>query len=146
MMDDRIYERRVEVVKQKEMEMMKKYGWIVHYIFPTEESEEPQMVNIHTHGLQESYNHLDIQMTLPVDQATAHGVLGTVVMHIKDGKTFKAEETSDVVLEGFDVYFFAATEDGRDVLRIVLPDPNGKMPFDEDCEKVYNRQLEPTNE
>ena len=141
-MHKKILDKRIQTMKEKEQRMMNEHGWIVHYVFETEEDSLNGLANIHTHGLAENFGHPDIQLVLPIAPETIHPVLHGIVHDIKNGKVFHANERSSEVLQGMDVYFAPYTEHDREVLRLMLPDPNGRLPFEEGCEEIYARQTE----
>lgn len=141
-MHEKFLERRIQVVTERERELLENPGWFVHYVFETDAGELNGMANYHTHGLSKNFNHPDIQITLPIDPNVVHPVLNGMVRDIKNGKVFHENERSSEVLRGMDVYFKAYREGRRWVLRMLLPDPNGKLPFEEGCEEIYTKQLE----
>lgn len=141
-MDERILDRRIRVMREKERELIKQYGWITHYTFETEKREYNGLCNIHTHGLTETQNHLDLQIVIPLPQNIAHGVITQAISLIKAGTSFKDGDSSSEILNGADVYFRKFQENGRDVLRIILPDEHNKFPEDDDCDEYFKRQLE----
>ena len=115
-------------------------GWIIHYV--PEASADPDIVNIHTHGVKEKFDHLDLQITMPVSPNTAAGILHGVVNQIEAGKVFKEGDTSDEVLGGgYIVGFKEFTECERTVLRILFPDKNNILPDNEECAPYYVKQL-----
>lgn len=132
----------IQAIQERERELLQEHGWIVHYVFETEESSLNGLANIHTHGLAENFGHPDIQVVLPISPETIHPVLHGLVHDIKEGKVFPANERSSEVLQGMDVFFAPYMENDREVLRMYLPDPNGLLPFEEDCEEIYARQTE----
>lgn len=142
-MDERMLQRRMEVMRDEQMEMMKKHGWIVHFVFETEESEFDGLANIHTHGMAQNFNHPDLQIVLPIDPQTAHMLLIEIVEQVKQGKVFEVNQRYGEIIRDMDIYFIEAEEGGRSVLRAIIPDSNGRFPFDEDCEEVYNQQMNP---
>lgn len=116
----------IEAVRAKQAEMMKKYGWVADLVRDDEDC--PYGVNLHTHGLEESFNHPDLQVCLPLDPSIGHGVLSAVVSRIKEGRKFKdCEEVEGVLQKGFSVMFVEAEEGGRKVLRVILPDAEGRL-------------------
>lgn len=141
-MDKKIYDRRIEVLSEKEESLLKEYGWYVHYFFETPEGELNGLANIHTHGLKENFNHPDLQIVLPLAPETAHPVLTSIVNQIKGGEKFVAKERYSNVLQGMDVCFASYTENNRSVLRLMIPDPKGYLPDNQLCEDIYKRQLE----
>lgn len=49
-MDEKIFQRRMTVFHEREQEMLREYGWFVHYVFDVDDSMDG-MANIHTHGV-----------------------------------------------------------------------------------------------
>lgn len=135
-------ENNFKKVLEEQEEMLEKHGWVVHFVFESYEGELNGMANIHTHGLKENFDHYDLQIVLPVKPELAHSVLSGIAEAIKEGRTFKPEVLTKGVLRNFDVIFRVYEEAEREVLRLFLPDPNGKLPFEEDCEEIYKRQME----
>ncbi|WP_066297456.1 DUF4262 domain-containing protein [Bacillus sp. FJAT-29937] len=117
-------------------------NWTVHYVFETELCEFGGLCNYHTHGLKENYDHLDFQVVLPLNPKTIDPILGMMVNQIKEGRVFESDKKAGQVLRGFDVLFKEFHDGNRKVLRLILPDPNGKFPGDEGCQEPYSRQLE----
>lgn len=142
-MDERMAKRRLEVMHDDQIEMMKKHGWIVHFVFETRDCEFDGMANIHTHGMAQNFNHPDLQIVLPIDPQTAHMLLIEIVEQVKQGRVFEANQRYGKIIKDFDILFIEAKEGERTVLRVILPDSQGKFPFDEDCEDVYDKQMNP---
>jgi len=140
-MDKRIEQRRMKVLQNEQQEMIKEHGWFMHYVFE-HHGELNGLANIHTHGLKENFNHPDIQVVLPLPPEVIHGVFSGIVEDVKNGRAFKPDVATKEVLQGYDVYFKEYTENGRKVLRLILPDPQGKFPFDEDCLDDYKSQFD----
>lgn len=141
-----------DIDKEKELELdrlaakmreglsMNMYGFFTHAVMPCEHHPDA-VYNVHTHGLEKSNNHKDLQIVLPVDPRSAHKIIWIVVHLIEDGfKCIPGKRTSEV-FEGADVEFMLAEETGRQVIRILLPDENGKLPSDEDCNPAYREQI-----
>jgi hypothetical protein len=109
---------------------MAKYGWIVHFV-PGGDDQTPTGFNAHTHGLQENYQHADFQIVVPLPDKVAHGIFITLADRVKQGEKFQDRQKVDEVIKGFAVKLIDAVECGRPVLRIILPDPNGKLDLGE---------------
>jgi hypothetical protein len=137
----KILEKKISTLRDKEKFMMEKYGWVVHFVFDTN-GELDGLANIHTHGLLENFNHKDFQIVLPLDSKDSHPLLVGIVNQIKDGRKFEADIATSNVIYNYDVFFKEFKEKDRTVLRLILPDPNGKFPNEKDCIDPYNRQLE----
>ncbi|MED3554125.1 DUF4262 domain-containing protein [Cytobacillus praedii] len=129
-------------MKMTTNEMMEKYGWLIHFVSETDLNEFNGLSNIHTHGLKENFNHSDFQVFLPVDPQTIHPILIMMVEQVKEGKVFETGKKDSQVLQGFDVIFKEFEEEDRTVMRLILPDPNGKFPGEEGCMAPYSRQFE----
>lgn len=101
---------------------IKEYGFFVHFV--PNDSDSPTSFNAHTHGLKQSFKHLDLQIVYRVPEQLVLYIFHTVVDFIKKGKSFVDGEMSYDVLD-LPIKFVAAEECDRDVLRIILPDPQG---------------------
>lgn len=136
-MDERILKRRIEVLDNKMQKQLEEVGWIMHVV----SSDEGVRANHHTHGLEDHLGHLDLQIVLNIDPEISRNIFGGIVEEIKKGKTYKSGKHSGVI-ESYDVQMLEFEESDRTILRIILPDPNGKFPDDEHCEKTYKTQNE----
>lgn len=143
-MHEKIFKRRVQNMVSKEQEMLEEHGWLVHFVFESN-GELNGLANCHTHGLLENFGHKDLQIVLPISPENAHPLLSGIVSQIKEGRVFEPDIATSKVISNFDVFFKEFEENERTVLRLILPDPNGKYPSDEDCEDPYNRQFEILN-
>lgn len=128
-----------DVMKQQK-EMIEKYGFVIHNVFPS--SEDEVLWSHHTHGLKENFNHTDLEIVLPIDPQLAGSLLHGMVEQIKKGESFENILISDKVIENFDVQLVETMEGDRKVIRVVLPDANGKFPKDKDCAEIYKNQLD----
>jgi len=115
-------------------EMMGKHGWYAHCV-PSNDFT-PYGFNYHTHGLERSFGHTNIQVVIPIKFEIAHAIVTDIVTEIKNGKKFEPNvDYADIVANGYMVRFIEARECGRPVLRLLVPDPNGKY------EGYYAKQL-----
>jgi hypothetical protein len=106
-----------------EKECIEKFGWFAHYVG---EGYKHQMVNIHTHGIKEKWNHLDLQIVVPLPNKMANEILHNLTNQIKNGKVFLPGERDYSLLGEYPITFKAGfTETDRPILRVILPDPNG---------------------
>lgn len=117
-------ERGIDELMEMQKEKLEKYGWIVHGVL----SETGLGVNnIHTHGLEVSQNHIDLEIAnLPfIDLETLHTLLANAVGLIKKGVKLEVGKKYDQIMkEPFQVEFINSKEEGRNVLRMILPDKN----------------------
>ena len=121
-----------------EKEMMKKHGWYIHFVF---DDDTPFNTNIHTHGLVETYKHRDVQICAPLSQETAQAILAGLVQRIKAGDKFAAGEKVFELIQNYPVTFIKATENDREVLRIIFPDETGNLDPNE-MNEVWARQYD----
>jgi len=131
-------------LRAQEQEWMKKYGWYMHYV--PGDSDVPQgFVNAHTHGLEESWGHYDLQVVIPLDQRTVNGVLQSAVDLVKAGTKIVPGEDYEKIIKNYKVRFAWAKESDRRVLRMILPDAQGRI-SPHTMEPTWARQWEGTEE
>lgn len=144
-MEAAVMDGRILRFQKKEREMVDKYGFMVRYVFETEQSEFDGLANIYTVGLPETQSHLNVQVVLPLPQNIVHGVISSLVHLIQSGQSFKDGDQSFEVLDGMWVSFKEFDNMGQKMLRIMLPDAEGRLPYHEECDEMYKRQLEILN-
>jgi hypothetical protein len=109
---------------KKQQEILDKYKWIAHLVI--DDPEKPFGVNAHTHGLEENFDHLDLQICCAMPPETLHSILvGAVEDHIKKGGKFVSGKRYPKIIAKYDVMFLDAEECERKVLRMIFPDVNG---------------------
>ena len=115
--------------------------WIIHAVF----SEEGY--SFHTHGLDKK-NHKEIEIALDIDPNSAANILHKIVDDIERGKVYKDKDTIRFKEEGPDAIFVETKGKlSEDILlRLVLPDKNNKMPWDEGCEEGFKDQYKEETE
>lgn len=116
-------------------ESLQKYGWFAHYVGELEGQpldREANLVNFHTHGLNDTHNHLDFQVVLPVPPKVCHSIFWRLVNLIEEGRVFEEDEvTSGVIGNDYQVTFKKVREGNRQVLRVIMPDASGNLDEDE---------------
>ena len=122
-------EEAMQELRKWENDCVEKYGYYVHYV------NSGELIDVHTHGLVETHNHIDLQIVLPIDPKISHSVISSAVSKIEKGETFEDGQIAEGIIKNFPVKFIEAEESGRKVLRIILPDPEGKIEQDEINEK-----------
>ena len=140
--------------KKEKSNMKSNYNWQIHadkngcncdndgdYIL----NMLPGTANFHTHGL-EQYNHPDFQIVLDYDLETATAILNFLGASVRDGEKFKAGDYVKGIFRYGDARLEMFEESGRDVLRVIVPDPNNLFPDEEDCCSIFSHQLLPTEE
>ena len=141
---------------------MKRYGWYVHYVAPgvacagcktantQEELGWPEgLANHHTHGFFLSWKHHDFQIVLDMDPRTAHGVFAELAERVEAGERYAPGIVTGLVRwqdegrqakEPMRARLVEANEEGRTVLRILLPDAEGRLPGEPGCDPPYSLQ------
>ena len=125
---------------ERDEKMIAEHGWVMHAVPAT--CYDGIHANYHTHGLEVSCGHTDLQIVLPINPRTAHAILNDIIDDIKAGKKYESGKQYDDVIIGFDVLMVKFIEGGRDVLRIIFPDPIGLFPNDEFCLSDYKAQID----
>ena len=124
-----------------EKELLEKFGWYVHFVI--DDDDYPYNVNYHTHGLADSWDHLDLQIVLNVGPEMAYGIFKTVIDLVKAGHKFADGEISKEVLQNeYGVKFFSTIEMGRPVLRLIIPDEDGNTDDGSFTDSKYARQYD----
>jgi len=116
-------------------EAAERLGWWEHCV--PNGDKTPYGYNYHTHNFQEKFGVPDIQIVFPIDPATAHELINVIIYKIeKQGLKLKPNKYySNIAGGGYKVKFIEAIECGRPVLRMLLPDVDGKY------EGKYAKQL-----
>lgn len=128
---------------------MNEIDLIIHYVqehdcdFCGKHEEKVQygftgFANIHTHGL-DNYNHKEICIPLDIGPSLAKTILNICGLRIKLEQHIFVPGKDYSVIKNLPVLFYEFTN--SDMLYMILPDPNGKFPTDEDCQFPYNKQL-----
>lgn len=118
-----------EVVRAAEQEGLTKHGWYIHY---HQEKDEWGQINCHTHGIAEKYGTLDLQVVMNLHPTFLKLVVWAVV-DLLDAGLKPALGQRYYLGEQLDrnVTLVPAMEDGREVWRIILPDNDGKLSYEE---------------
>jgi hypothetical protein len=117
-------ENGADAFKKHQDELMAKYGWVIHYVSPMPGDDR---FNIHTHGLQEKYEHPDLQIMIAgLDPKIAGKILHNVVDKIEAGEKFEVGNYGGII-KNLEVQFVVAPEGDRIVLRMIFPNPEGKF-------------------
>lgn len=116
----------IETVKKQEEDCMKEYGWYVHFV--GDDTNCPYSCNAHTHGVMESFNHIDFQACIPLESEIILNLFCILIEKIKEGYSFKSGEIVTDILKddkenSVPITFAKARENDRHVLRVIFPDP-----------------------
>jgi hypothetical protein len=137
----KVNKENISKIGKENKDKLNKYGHVIHYVFSKKDGWNEDC-SIHTHGVLELYKHLDLEIKLPLPQNVAMGVLNGMVESIKKGVSFENKLISDEVLKGYDVQLVRVNDGSRELIRVIIPDENGKFPGDKDCKDVYKNQLD----
>lgn len=125
-------------LSREHRKMMEEYGWTAHFV--VDDKDFPNRTNYHTHGLDVSFNHPDIQICLPIRPEIAHRLFEAAINHIKAGVFYESGKEYDKILDGgFKVKFIEVLDGDRKLIRMLLPDENGKYEA-----PLYREQLDTT--
>jgi len=121
-----------------EAEQMEKHGWIAHMVGPScqcgacgehdmeGDPDSPTRVNYHTHGLT-NYDHMDLQIVLPLNPKDAMGIFRILADLIKIGTKIEAGTTFQGPFQMPLSFQRAIEADDHEVLRVIIPDKDGKI-------------------
>ncbi len=89
----------------------------------------PTRFNAHTHGLGVSFGHADLQIVVPLAPVFVVGFFEAVLRQVRGGRHFQHGDRLpiDILDRHREVLFVDAVEDGRPVLRIIMPDREGNL-------------------
>jgi hypothetical protein len=133
---DKILQKRIEVIEEREAEQFREYGWFAHYA-----QVDKKYLDAHTHGLMKSFGHYDLQCVLPIDPKRTQTLFASLVEEISKGATFK----EDVIYRGIincPIKFKLFKQEDRYVLRLIVPDKTFKFPEDEGCAELFKYQYD----
>jgi len=126
------HEEALERIGLKDAHSIEFHGWTGHII-----ADSPYA---HTHGLPESCGHPDVEVRLACDPDERGRLLGIVAGAVTLGRRFAdGQEARD--LFSVPVRLVTRLESGREVLRVVFPDVNGRWPGEGGCAPGYDEQL-----
>jgi hypothetical protein len=115
----------IDKINEKHQKALREHGWVAHFV--NGDASYPNQTNYHTHGLYEKYHHLDLQICIPLQPSQAHSLFHAIVARIQEGFVYEPNKSYDNVLAGgISVKTIEVKEDNRSLLRIVLPDANGR--------------------
>lgn len=112
-----------------------KHGFYIHYV-----PHNKKAVNIHTHGLDATYQHPDLQIVLPLQKEVAATILQDVVEMVKEGVSFEKEGIYTNILDNCPVYLTKAVEGGRKIMRLIFPDATGDFHKNSNNDTIYSSQ------
>lgn len=133
----------IKEILDKQNELMGRYGWYAHIVTDCK-SMDTEPFNAHTHGLPETFEHPNLQIIYTELSQKEISDIFTEVIDSYVSKGYKLHEGLVLELTKYktSVKFVPTTSyDNENVIRILLPDGNGKFPGDEGCDEYINQQL-----
>lgn len=97
-------------------------------------------INAHTHGLDDACGHPDFQVVLPVSMGLCRDLFAELSALVAAGRRFEPGHRIRGVVKGLSVMVADAEEDGRHVLRVLLPDAEGRLPGDPAAPSIISGQ------
>ena len=134
--------------------MKQKIDWLIGYTTNGEPCAHcgkvehdflPYFFNAKTHGM-DKYGHKEFQMVLKIDHKMVMYILNSLGKRVQAGEKFQSGDYVSEIIEGFDLRLQEFPDGDTCVLRVFIPDPNGKFPDDIDCESIYALQKQPIHE
>lgn len=116
-----ICEGRGAELAEMERQAMLKEGWYAHMV----------PGNYHTHGIEQTLGHPDLQMVLPLDPHLLHSIAHGIVDEIRKGRRFAHGDIVGQIIKRYNVRFVEAREGDRTVLRVIFPDAEGHLLLNE---------------
>lgn len=113
---------------------------MIHYVPDTDKT--PFGIDAHTHGL-DAYNHLELECILPVSQDNMVSIINPLIKMIVEGEPLSEGCRRDLLINDYQMYFIEVKDiwdSNKSVLRIIIPDEENKMPWDEGCDSIYASQ------
>lgn len=138
-LNGKITEEEFNAIREEGVRMINEEGYLIHYV-PDMYAEG--LPSIHTHGFKETFNAADIEIVLPVSKITAKGICESIKAKYEKGEFIEPYVYYRDIIKNYSVMFVEATDKaGRTLLRLLLPDINGRMPYDNDAADRYKNQL-----
>jgi hypothetical protein len=108
-------------LKAREQAAMARSGWYGHVL--QGDGDGPTGFNAHTHGLEDSFGHPDLEIVLPMRLDLATRILREVVGAIRAGtRLVPGQRYEGILANGYCLEVMESRESGRFVLRLILPD------------------------
>lgn len=126
----------MDALRKWEDGCMKKGGFFMHYV-PLPDG----YMNAHTHGFRETWKHPDFQIVIPLPERVVADIFWNFAHRAKAGEQFKAGDSVEKIISGHPIRLIDAKEEGRPVLRVLLPDPKWRYPGEPDCMPTYEAQM-----
>lgn len=89
------------------------------------------------------YKHPEFQLVLQLEYKLLLYTLNTLGLMVKAGRKFQDGDLVDELFEGYQVKLKGIEDGGKQVLRVIIPDPDHRFPDDPLCQLEYSYQALP---
>lgn len=138
-LNGKITEEEFNTLRDKGIKEINENGCLIHY---ANDMYGEGIPSIHTHGFKEKYNADDIEIVLRVSKKTAKGICDAIKDKYEKGEFIEPYVYYRDIIKNYSVMFVETIDKaGRTLLRLLLPDVNGRMPYDNDVDEKYAKQL-----
>ena len=114
-------------VEQWQQEQEEKHGWYSHLVADEPRPNLPTGFNAHTHGLPDKYDHPDFELVISIPQQVVGSIFWSLTKRIAGGERFEPGQEVSEVIQKFNIKLIPAFRDDEEVLRIILPNAEGKL-------------------
>ena len=98
--------------------------------------------NAHTYGMFK-YGHPEFQLVLHMDHKMILYTLNMLGLQVQAGRIFKDGDVIKDLFVGYNALLKEFEYNGQKMLRVIIPDPNHKVPEDKGCQLEYSFQALP---
>lgn len=137
------YDNMIEDLMKNYSEIEDKYGYYIHGLT---NDDGYKVVSFHTHGLLRNSSHPELEIIVVENmEEISRYILNYLADSIKGFSTFLKNKEYDISINGKIIYIKALLISDPDInnapyYRIIIRDPNGKYPWDNDCDEAYKVQ------
>lgn len=111
------------------------YGWYGEQVLDA--CDSPNHFNLRTIGVLENLGHPDFQCCFPAPAQTIMSIFHHIIDDIRTGKRFESNvDYPDYITGGYMLRFMDAIEGDRRVLRMLVPNKDGKYEGGEFAEQL----------
>lgn len=89
------------------------------------------------------YKHPEFQLVLQLEYKLLLYSLNSLGLKVQAGRKFQDGDLVDELFEGYQAQLKEIEEDGKKILRVIIPDPNNRFPDDPKCQLEYSYQALP---
>ena len=129
-LNGKITEEEFNAIREEGIKDINENGCLIHYVPDMYGDGIP---SIHTHGFKEIYNAADIEIVLRVSKKTAKGICDAIKDKYEKGEFIEPYVYYRDIIKNYSVMFVETIDKaGRTLLRLLIPDVNGRIPYIDD--------------